>query len=101
MGPSQRQPGLVVGIENAFRTQQEAEDSTYVHRLQMIQWVMAARQGHPVVCGMGRRITEFLAAERKGEQLVSLVRRWWLCWQRVFQGGVGTRCRCSFHGALH
>lgn len=35
-------------------------------QVQMVQWVIAARPGHPVVCRMGRYVTQHVAKERAG-----------------------------------
>jgi hypothetical protein len=56
-------PGLVVGIENVFHSQEEAEELTYVRRVQMIQWTFAARPGHPVPCGMGALVRQRMVNE--------------------------------------
>jgi hypothetical protein len=56
-------PGLVVGIENVFHSQEEAEELTYVRKVQMIQWTLGAAPGHPVPCGMGGLIKARLANE--------------------------------------
>lgn len=57
------EPGLVVGIENVFRSQEDAEEATYVKKIQMIQWTMAAKQAHPVLCRMGGYIKAFMDNE--------------------------------------
>ncbi|KAI8468481.1 MAG: hypothetical protein J3K34DRAFT_459880 [Monoraphidium minutum] len=57
-------PGLVVGIENVFPSQEVAEEMTYVKKIQMIQLryniprphQMASKKGHPVPCSMGPAI---------------------------------------------
>ncbi len=58
-------PGLVVGIEDLFRSQEEADDATYVRQMQMIQWTMAAKRGHPITCRMGGMIKQFMEQEKQ------------------------------------
>ena len=58
--------GLLVGVENVFRTQEEAKRRTYTRQVQMVQWVMAAKPGHPVVCRMGDYIKHHLEKEAFG-----------------------------------
>lgn len=56
-------PGLVVGIENLFHSQADAEEASYVHKIQITQWTMAAKKSHPVVCRMGAAIKAFVDHE--------------------------------------
>jgi hypothetical protein len=56
-------PGLIVGIENLFHSQQLAEEASYVHKIQVTQWAMAAKKSHPVVCRMGAAIKAFIEHE--------------------------------------
>jgi hypothetical protein len=42
---------------------QEAEEATYVHKIQITQWTMASKRSHPVVCRMGAAIKAFLEQE--------------------------------------
>eukprot|EP00882_Tetradesmus_deserticola_P004989 GHRQ01005258.1.p1 GENE.GHRQ01005258.1~~GHRQ01005258.1.p1 ORF type:complete len:487 (+),score=147.82 GHRQ01005258.1:737-2197(+) len=57
------EPGLLVGIEDRFYTQEEAEEATYVHKTQITQWTMASKRAHPVVCRMGGAIKAFVEQE--------------------------------------
>ena len=38
-------------------------------QVQMVQWSIAARPGHPVVCRMGQYVAKHVAEERAGEFL--------------------------------
>jgi hypothetical protein len=58
--------GLLVGIENVFRTLEEAKRRTYTRQVQMVQWVIAAQAGHPVVCRMGDYIKRHIEREASG-----------------------------------
>lgn len=42
---------------------QEAEEASYVHKIQVIQWTLASKRSHPVVCRMGQAIKEFIDKE--------------------------------------
>lgn len=42
---------------------QEAEEASYVHMIQVVQWTLASKRSHPVVCRMGQAITEFMHKE--------------------------------------
>ncbi|KAF8072583.1 HOC1 [Scenedesmus sp. PABB004] len=57
------EPGLIVGLENRFYSQQEAEEESYVHETQVTQWTIAAKRAHPVVCRMGAAIKAFVERE--------------------------------------
>lgn len=57
------EPGLLVGIENRFHSQQAAEEASYVHKIQVTQWTMAAKKSHPVVCRMGAAIKAYVEEE--------------------------------------
>lgn len=57
------EPGLIVGIENLFYSQEEAEEATYVHKIQITQWTMASKRSHPVACRMGAAIKAFIEQE--------------------------------------
>jgi mannosyltransferase OCH1-like enzyme len=57
------EPGFVVGIENVFPSQEAAEEATYVRKVQMIQWTMASRRAHPIVCSMGKAVRSFMDRE--------------------------------------
>jgi Glycosyltransferase sugar-binding region containing DXD motif len=56
-------PRLIVGVENRFHSQAEAEEASYVSTVQITQWVMAAAPRHPVPCRMNAAIAAFIAAE--------------------------------------
>ncbi|KAF8056212.1 HOC1 [Scenedesmus sp. PABB004] len=58
--------GLLVGIENVFTTPEEAKRRDYTRQVQMVQWAIAARPGHPVVCRMGRYVAAHVAEEAAG-----------------------------------
>ena len=59
-------PGLVVGVENAFNSLEEAHKYNYVRRVQMLQWTFAAKPKHPLVCHLPSRIEEHMAKEKQG-----------------------------------
>jgi hypothetical protein len=59
--------GLLVGIENVFTTPEAARKRTYARQVQMVQWVIAAKRGHPVVCRMGDYVRAHVAKEASGE----------------------------------
>lgn len=61
--------GLLVGIENVFTTPEEARRRSYSRQVQMVQWSIASRPGHPVVCRMGQYVAKHVAEERAGEFL--------------------------------
>lgn len=42
-GEDDSAPGLLVGIENVFRSQEEAEEATYANKIQMVQWTVRPR----------------------------------------------------------
>eukprot|EP00879_Flechtneria_rotunda_P017138 GHRR01017948.1.p1 GENE.GHRR01017948.1~~GHRR01017948.1.p1 ORF type:complete len:440 (+),score=114.38 GHRR01017948.1:815-2134(+) len=64
------EPGLVVGVENRFYSQEEAEEASYVHKIQITQWTMASKRSHPVVCRMGTAIKAVVEQEAAdGQQL--------------------------------
>lgn len=44
-------------------SQHEAEEASYVHKIQITQWAMAAKKSHPVVCRMGPAIKDFIDRE--------------------------------------
>eukprot|EP00878_Enallax_costatus_P033114 GHUV01036501.1.p1 GENE.GHUV01036501.1~~GHUV01036501.1.p1 ORF type:complete len:355 (+),score=71.00 GHUV01036501.1:716-1780(+) len=60
---SSPEPGLIVGIENQFYSQEEAEEASYVHKIQVVQWTVASKRSHPVVCRMGAAIKAFVEQE--------------------------------------
>lgn len=57
------EPGLIVGVENLFHSQQEAEEASYVNKIQITQWCMASKRAHPAVCRMGSAIKAFVEHE--------------------------------------
>jgi hypothetical protein len=59
--------GLLVGIENVFTTPEEAKRRDYTRQVQMVQWAIASRKGHPVVCRMGQYIAHHVKEEAAGE----------------------------------
>jgi hypothetical protein len=59
--------GLLVGIENVFTTPEEAKRRDYTRQVQMVQWAIASRKGHPVVCRMGQYIADHVKEEASGE----------------------------------
>eukprot|EP00878_Enallax_costatus_P003344 GHUV01003552.1.p1 GENE.GHUV01003552.1~~GHUV01003552.1.p1 ORF type:complete len:731 (+),score=251.47 GHUV01003552.1:314-2506(+) len=59
--------GLLVGIENVFTTPEEAKRRDYTRQIQMVQWAIASRKGHPVVCRMGQYVAAHVAEEKRGE----------------------------------
>lgn len=59
--------GLLVGIENVFTTPEEAKRRDYTRQVQMVQWAIASRKGHPVVCRMGQYIAQHVQEEAAGE----------------------------------
>jgi hypothetical protein len=59
--------GLLVGIENVFTTPEEAKRRDYTRQVQMVQWAIASRKGHPVVCRMGQYIADHVREEAAGE----------------------------------
>lgn len=59
--------GLLVGIENVFNTPEEAKRRDYTRQIQMVQWAIASRKGHPVVCRMGQYVAVHVAEEKHGE----------------------------------
>jgi hypothetical protein len=61
--------GLLVGIENVFKTPEEAKKRDYARQIQMVQWTIAARRGHPVVCSMGQYVINHVEQEADGEFL--------------------------------
>eukprot|EP00775_Hariotina_reticulata_P014304 gene14304-31_t len=61
--------GLLVGIENVFKTPEEAKKRDYARQIQMVQWTIAARRGHPVVCSMGEYVTKHVRQEADGDFL--------------------------------
>jgi hypothetical protein len=58
--------GLLTGVENAFETVAAARRRDYTRVMQLVQWTIAARRGHPVVCRMGDYIARRLDAEEAG-----------------------------------
>lgn len=42
---------------------QEAEEASYVHKIQVVQWTVASKRSHPVVCRMGAAIKAFVEQE--------------------------------------
>jgi hypothetical protein len=61
--------GLLVGIENVFTTPEEAKRRDYTRQVQMVQWAIASRKGHPVVCRMGQYIADHVREEAVGKFL--------------------------------
>jgi hypothetical protein len=61
--------GLLVGIENVFKTAEEAKRRDYTRQVQMVQWAIASRKGHPVVCRMGQYVAQHVKEEAAGEFL--------------------------------
>lgn len=59
--------GLLVGIENVFTTPEEAKRRDYSRQVQMVQWTIASRKGHPVVCRMGQYVAQHVKEEAAGE----------------------------------
>lgn len=59
--------GLLVGIENVFTTPEEAKRRDYTRQIQMVQWAIASRKGHPVVCRMGEYVAAHVAEEQQGQ----------------------------------
>jgi hypothetical protein len=59
--------GLLTGIENVFTSFEEAKRRTYTRQVQMVQWAIAAKRGHPVVCRMGEYVKHHVAKEQSGE----------------------------------
>jgi mannosyltransferase OCH1-like enzyme len=59
--------GLLVGVENVFSTLAAAKERTYTQQVQMVQWIIAAKRGHPVVCRMGEYVRQHLTKEAAGE----------------------------------
>ncbi|KAF6260812.1 hypothetical protein COO60DRAFT_1637322 [Scenedesmus sp. NREL 46B-D3] len=59
--------GLLVGIENVFTTPEEAKRRDYTRQVQMVQWAIASRKGHPVVCRMGQYVAQHVREEAAGE----------------------------------
>mmetsp|Transcript_18085 Transcript_18085/g.38921 ORF Transcript_18085/g.38921 Transcript_18085/m.38921 type:complete len:451 (+) Transcript_18085:83-1435(+) len=57
---------LLVGIENAFSTPEEAKHRTYARQVQMAQWTIAGRPGHPVTCRMGDYVRRHMQREQEG-----------------------------------
>jgi len=58
--------GLLTGVENAFETMAAARRRDYTRVMQLVQWTIAARRGHEVVCRMGDYISRRLDAEAAG-----------------------------------
>mmetsp|Transcript_19235 Transcript_19235/g.41558 ORF Transcript_19235/g.41558 Transcript_19235/m.41558 type:complete len:455 (+) Transcript_19235:54-1418(+) len=58
--------GLLVGIENAFTTPEEAAERTYARQIQLEQWLIAGRPGHPATCRMGDYVQQHVQLERRG-----------------------------------
>jgi hypothetical protein len=58
--------GLLTGVENAFTTLAAARRRDYTRVMQIVQWTIAARAGHPVVCRMGDYIARRLDMEAAG-----------------------------------
>lgn len=42
---------------------QAAQEASYVHKIQMVQWTMASTRAHPVVCRMGLAIKDIVEQE--------------------------------------
>lgn len=59
--------GLLVGIENVFTTPEEAKRRDYTRQIQMVQWAIASRKGHPVVCRMGDYVAAHVVEEQQGQ----------------------------------
>jgi len=58
--------GLLTGVENAFETMAAARRRDYTRVMQIVQWTIAARAGHPVVCRMGEYISRRMDQEASG-----------------------------------
>jgi hypothetical protein len=58
--------GLLTGVENVFETMAAARRRDYTRVMQIVQWTIAARPGHPVVCRMGDYIGRRVDAEAAG-----------------------------------
>ena len=59
--------GLLTGVENAFASAAAARARDYTRTMQIVQWTIAARPGHPAVCRMGDYIAARLDAEAAGK----------------------------------
>jgi mannosyltransferase OCH1-like enzyme len=44
------EPGLIVGIENRFYSQQEAEEASYVHKIQVLAFINLVKDSIFTVC---------------------------------------------------
>jgi hypothetical protein len=58
--------GLLTGVENVFESMAAARRRDYTRVMQIVQWTIAARPGHPVVCRMGDYISRRVQAEAAG-----------------------------------
>ncbi|GBF96338.1 alpha-1,6-mannosyltransferase subunit [Raphidocelis subcapitata] len=58
--------GLLTGVENVFESLAAARRRDYTRVMQIVQWTIAARPGHPVVCRMGDYVAAHVEAEAAG-----------------------------------
>lgn len=61
-----QEAGLLTGIENVFTSLEAAQKRDYTRTVQMVQWVISAHRGHPVVCRMGEYVRRHVANEAAG-----------------------------------
>jgi hypothetical protein len=58
--------GLLTGVENVFEDLAAARRRDYTGVMQVVQWTIAARPGHPAVCRMGDYVQRRVDAEAAG-----------------------------------
>lgn len=63
---SNRPTELLVGIENAFPSNEIARARTYARRVQFSQWTIASQPGNAVTCRMANYIRTRIAEEQQG-----------------------------------